>query len=184
MSTVLAPDIAAVLLDEAALAGLVAELAAQLNRDYGQRPVLLLGVLNGACIFVADLVRRLRMPLELDFVGVASYGDAASSSGQVTWTKPPSRDLAGREVLLVEDIVDTGVTLRALQRTLLAARPASLATVALLSKPARRQVEVPVEYLGIAIPDEFVVGYGLDYAQAYRQLPYVGILRREVWEHR
>ncbi len=174
-------EIERVLLSSERIAELVAELAARLNAAYAGRPLVVIGALTGAAVFCADLVRRLEMPVQLDFVCVSSYGDGAVSSGQVSWRKAPSLELSGREVLLVEDIVDTGETLVVLQAALRACQPAGLATCALLSKPARRTVDVTVEYVGCDIPDEFVVGYGLDYAQRFRNLPYIGVVRREAY---
>lgn len=174
-------EIERVLLAEDELAGLVGGLAARLEQDYAGREPVVVGALTGAAIFCADLVRRLRLPLTLDFVSVSSYGLSAVSSGEVKWSKQLSLDIRGREVILVEDIVDTGETLARLQDALRAQSPASLVTCALLNKPSRRRVRVDVDYLGIDIPDEFVVGYGLDYAQRFRNLPYVGVLRRSVY---
>lgn len=174
-------EIERVLVPEARIAELVDELAARVNGDFGDGELILVGVLTGAVVLAADLMRRLTMPCRLDFIGVSSYGDGAVSSGRLEWHKRLGCEIAGRDVLLVEDIVDTGVTLARLQAELLAMRPRRLATCALLNKPDRRQGEVEVEYLGLDIPDEFVVGYGLDYAQQFRNLPYIGILRREVY---
>ncbi len=181
MTTTLPPEIESVLVDEATLATTVDRLAAAIQADYAGRQPVLVGALTGAVVFASDLMRRLALPLQIDFVAVSSYGDQAVSGGEVRWSKALSLAIADRDVLLVEDIVDTGLTLRALQAALLTHRPASLATAALLNKPSRRQVDVTVEYVGLDIPDQFVVGYGLDYAQRFRHLPFVGVLRPEVY---
>lgn len=140
-----------------------------------------MGVLTGAAVVTVDLARRLPMPVELDFISVASYGDQAVSSGKLRWDKDLSRDIAGRDVILVEDIIDTGYTLHRVRDALLARAPRSLALCALLDKPEQRRVDVPVAYIGCAIPNAFVVGYGLDHAQRFRNLPYVAVLRPEVY---
>lgn len=164
------------LLSEQQLAERVRELAQQLDRDYaGKRPLLVV-VLKGSAIFAADLMRQMSSDLEVDFIGTSSYGDATESSGHVRIVKDIEASLQGRDVLLVEDIVDTGLTLDYLLRTLSLREPASLKICALLDKPSRRRVEIPVDYIGFSIEDHFVIGYGLDYASRYRNLPYVGVL--------
>jgi len=153
----------------------VTEMAQQINKDYEGRSVLLLGTMKGAYIFMADLSRKLTMPTEIDHLKVSSYGDSTSPISQVAFEHRPTTDLAGKHVILVEDIVDTGHTLAYLRRYLEDKKLASLSVCALLDKPSRREAELPKsEYIGFAIPDKFVVGYGLDYAQRYRNLPYVG----------
>lgn len=153
------------------------ELARAIEADYQGKDLLLVGVLKGAVIFLADLMRHLSLPLAVDFMAVASYGAATKSSGVVRILKDLDTPLNARHVLLVEDIVDTGLTLRYLLDVLKARSPASLKTCVLLDKRERRQVEVPVDYCGFVIPDVFVVGYGLDYAENYRQLPYIAVFR-------
>lgn len=175
------PDIEAVLLTEERIAAKVAELGTAISRDAGGRELYVVGVLKGAVIFVADLVRRLQVPARLDFMAVSSYGASSQSSGVVRILKDLDEGLEGRHVLLVEDIVDSGLTLQYLVENLLARRPASLRLCAFLDKPARRRAEVTVDYTGFAVPDEFIVGYGLDYAGRYRNLPYVGILKPEIY---
>ncbi|NUP98380.1 MAG: hypoxanthine phosphoribosyltransferase [Armatimonadetes bacterium] len=175
------PEISQVLLTAEELAAAVGHLAARLERDYAGRQPLLIGVLTGAYVFAADLARRLELPVSLDFVAVSSYGDGTQSSGELDWLKRPSIALADQDVVLVEDIVDSGETLARLQAELRRQGPRSLTCCALLDKPDRRTTAVTVEYIGLEIPDEFVVGYGLDYAQRFRNLPYVGVLRREVY---
>jgi len=166
-----------VLLDAPTILKRVRELGARITRDYGGKSPHLIGILKGATIFYADLVRAIDLDLSLDFIAVASYGKATRSSGEVRILKDLEDSLAGKDVLLVEDIVDTGLTLRYLIQTLEARSPASLNAAALLNKPSRRQVQVPLRYVGFDIPDSFVVGYGLDYGQRYRNLPDIHILR-------
>jgi len=159
-----------------AIAGRVAELGAQISRDYRDRRPLLVGVLDGAFVFLADLCRRIDLEIECDFVAVRSYGDGTLSSGEATLTRDLTVDVLGRDVLLVEDIVDSGITAEFLLRLLRTRRPASVAICALLRKEGRAIRELPVEYLGFTIPDRFVVGYGLDHARRYRNLPYLATL--------
>jgi hypoxanthine phosphoribosyltransferase len=174
-------DLACVLLTEEQIQARVSELAAEIARDYaGQRP-LLIGILKGAFVFLSDLMRRLSFPLEVDFVCCASYGQAANSSGELELLKGPGCPLAGRHILIVEDIVDTGLTLAKLVAMLGQEQPASLKICCLLSKPSRRETEIEVHYTGFEIPDEFVVGYGLDYAERYRWLPHVAVVKPETY---
>jgi hypoxanthine phosphoribosyltransferase len=154
----------------------IGELGAEISRDYEGRDLLLLGILKGAVLFVSDLMRQIRVPAEVDFMAIASYGSSTKSSGVVRILKDLDRPIEGRDVLIVEDIVDSGLTLRYLLGNLGGRSPRSLEVCALLSKPAARTVEVPVRYVGFEIPNEFVVGYGLDYQQRYRSLPYVATL--------
>jgi hypoxanthine phosphoribosyltransferase len=156
-------------------------LAAQIGRDYAGRQLLMIGVLKGAFILMADLARRLQVPVEFDFMAVSSYGSATQTSGVVRIIKDLDRDIAGRHVLVVEDIVDSGLTLNYLLRNLRARGPASVEVMALLSKPDQIRVHLPIRYHGFEVPNVFVVGYGLDYAERYRNLPYVGTLRSEVY---
>ncbi|MCL2363590.1 MAG: hypoxanthine phosphoribosyltransferase [Defluviitaleaceae bacterium] len=152
-------------------------LADEINRDYGDAPIILMCALTGGVIFLTDLSRKLGNNATLDFVRVSSYGDATQTSGSVTLDCHPKLDLKDKNVLLVEDIVDTGRTLAYLKEYMQKLGPATIKVCALLDKPSRREVEVNADYVGFTIPDEFVVGYGLDYAQRYRNLPYVGILK-------
>lgn len=155
----------------------IAELGKEIRRDVGSdEPVHLIAVLKGAFVFMADLVRQIDGPVTLDFIAVSSYGAGTASSGQVRLLKDLDRSLEGRHVVIVEDIVDTGLTLSYLQEILRAREPKSLRTACLLSKPSRRKVEVPVEYVGFTIEDRFVVGYGLDFDEQFRQLPYIGVM--------
>jgi hypoxanthine phosphoribosyltransferase len=169
-------DIGRILLAEEDLDRRIRELGAEISRDYAGKDVVLLGILKGAVLFLSDLLRRIEIPAEVDFMAVASYGNATKSSGVVQILKDLEGPIEGRDVLIVEDIVDTGLTLRYLHDTLQGRNPRSLEVCALLSKPDAQVVEVPVKYVGFEIPNEFVVGYGLDYQQRYRGLPYVGVL--------
>jgi hypoxanthine phosphoribosyltransferase len=154
----------------------VRELGAEISRDYAGRDLLLIGVLKGAVFFLADLMRTIEVPCEVDFMAVSSYGSSTDTSGVVRILKDLDEPLEGRHVLIVEDIVDSGLTLQYLMRTLETRGPASLQVCALLTKPERRKVEMPARYVGFEIPDRFAIGYGLDYAERYRNLPYVAVL--------
>jgi hypoxanthine phosphoribosyltransferase len=175
------PDIEGVLVSEQQIADKIAELAKQVDTDYEGREILLVGVLKGAVMVMADLARALSLPVSMEFMAVSSYGSSSSSSGVVRILKDLDRDISGRDVLLVEDIIDSGLTLSWLLRNLKSRQPASIEVLALLRKPEAAQVQVPVRYMGFDIPSVFVVGYGLDYAERYRELPYVGTLRPEVY---
>jgi hypoxanthine phosphoribosyltransferase len=168
--------VAKTLIDEHTLRDRVAELGAEVSADYVGKELTLVGVLKGAVFFMADLMRHLTIPCEVDFMAISSYGDSTDSSGVVRILKDLDINIEGRDVLVVEDIIDSGLTLSYLMRTLEARQPASLEICALLTKPSRREIEVPVRYTGFEIPNEFVIGYGLDYAERYRNLPYVGVL--------
>ncbi|MGQ0775639.1 MAG: hypoxanthine phosphoribosyltransferase [Pseudonocardiales bacterium] len=163
------------------IAALAEEVAADFRTERGSRDLLLIGVLKGAVMFMTDLARALPIPVQLEFMAVASYGSATSSSGVVRILKDLDRDIAGRDVLIVEDILDSGLTLSWLLKNLAARRPASLEVCTLLRKPDAVKVDVPVRYVGFDIPNEFVVGYGLDYAERYRDLPYIGTLDPKVY---
>jgi tRNA(Ile)-lysidine synthase len=170
------PDIATVLVPSTAIAAKVAELGARISRDYAGREVLLIGVLKGAVMIMADLARALTVPATMEFMAVSSYGSSTSSSGVVRILKDLDRDITGRHVLVVEDIIDSGLTLSWLLRNLCSRDPASVEVVTLLRKPEAMRTAVDVRYVGFDIPSEFVVGYGLDYAERYRNLPFVGVL--------
>jgi hypoxanthine phosphoribosyltransferase len=159
------------------LARRVRELAADISRDYAGRDLVLIGVLKGAVFFLSDLMRHLEVPCEVDFMAVASYGSATKSSGVVRILKDLDAAIEGRDVLIVEDIVDSGLTLQYLMRNLGARNPRSLEVCALLTKPERRKVDLPTRYVGFEIPNRFAIGYGLDYLEHYRNLPYVAALR-------
>ena len=175
------PDIDHVLLSEEQIQGKIDELAAQVAADYAGREILLVGVLKGAVMFMSDLARALQLPTQMEFMAVSSYGSATSSSGIVRILKDLDRDITGRHVLVVEDIIDSGLTLSWLLKNLGGRQPASLEVCALLRKHEAVKVDVPVKYVGFDIPNEFVIGYGLDYAERYRDLPYIATLRPEVY---
>lgn len=164
------------LIDEDTIADRVAQLGAQISADYRGREIVVVPVLRGSFVFAADLVRHIDVPCEVDFLGVRSYGDESESSGVVQITHDLSSSIKGKDVILVEDIVDTGLTVAYLHENLETRQPASLKLASLLHKPARTRVSVNIDYLGFTIEDVFVVGYGLDYAQQYRNLPYLGIV--------
>ncbi|MBC8092388.1 MAG: hypoxanthine phosphoribosyltransferase [Pseudonocardia sp.] len=180
-------DIASTLVTEQAIREKIAELAELIGKDYAENcaaphnDLLLIGVLKGAVMFMTDLARALPLPVQLEFMAVSSYGSSTSSSGVVRILKDLDRDIAGRHVLIVEDIIDSGLTLSWLLKNLESRGPASLQVCALLRKPDAVKVEVPVRYVGFDIPNEFVVGYGLDYAERYRDLPYIGTLDPSVY---
>lgn len=177
-------DIARVLIDEAALAAKVAELGDAITRDYAERDLVLVSVLKGALPFLADLMRRIRLPLTLDFLEVSSYGRGTESSGVARILKDLAHPIEKRDVLVVEDILDTGHTLSYVLEHLRAQRPSSVRLCTLLDKPARRVIPITLDYRGFEIPDEYVVGYGLDFAERYRNLPFVGVLKAEVYRSR
>ncbi|MBI3750338.1 MAG: hypoxanthine phosphoribosyltransferase [Chloroflexi bacterium] len=175
-------DIGEILLTESQIQARVAELGAQVSIDYGGRSLTLVSVLKGSLPFMADLMRSIDRPLRIDLMEVSSYGGATTeSSGLVRILKDLSSSIEGEDVLIVEDIIDTGLTLNYLVRYLRGKKPASLRICTLLDKPARRLVEIDVDYIGFTIPDQFVVGYGLDYGELYRNLRFVGVLRPEVY---
>ena len=175
-------DIERVLFPEEALRARVGELAQQINRDLAGKEPVLISVLRGSFIFMADLVRAIELPCRVDFMAVSSYGSGTTSSGQVKITKDLSESIEGRDVLVVEDILDSGNTLSYLLKLLQARRPASIRLCTLLDKPSRRTKPIQADYVGFQVEDLFVVGYGLDYAERYRNLPYIGILKPRVYE--
>ena len=170
------PGVGEILVQRDELAHRVRELGQEVSRDYADRDLFLVGVLKGAVFFLSDLMRGLDVPCEVDFMAVASYGSSTDSSGVVRILKDLDASIEGRDVLIVEDIVDSGLTLQYLLRTLEARKPASLEVCALLTKPDRRKIDLPARYIGFEIPDKFAIGYGLDYAERYRNLPYVAAL--------
>jgi hypoxanthine phosphoribosyltransferase len=174
--TELERGVAEVLIEEDLLRARIGELGEEISRDYQGRELLLIGVLKGAVFFMADLMRQLTVPCEIDFMAISSYGASTDSSGVVRILKDLDINIEGRQVLVVEDIIDSGLTLSYLIRNLEARQPASLEVCALLTKPDRRAIDVPVRYVGFEIPNRFVIGYGLDFAERYRNLPYVGVL--------
>jgi hypoxanthine phosphoribosyltransferase len=175
-------DIAEVLITSEQIQAKVAELGSRISADYAGREVTLVSVLKGSLPFMADLMRHITVPLTIDLMEVSSYGGATTeTTGLVRILKDLSSSIEARDVLIVEDIIDTGLTLNYLIRYLNGKSPASLRICTLLDKPARRLVEIPIDYLGFTIPDRFVVGYGLDYGERYRNLPFIGVLRPEVY---
>ncbi len=176
-----ADDIAEILVDEEALAAKVRELGARIADDYRGRDLVLVSILKGALPFLADLMRQTQIPLALDFLEVSSYGASTQSSGVVRILKDLANPIEGRDVVVVEDILDTGHTLAHVIEHLRSQHPASVRLCTLLDKPARRVVPIQIDYRGFEIPDKFVVGYGLDYAERYRNLPFIGVLKPEVY---
>src|SRR5438309_2679478 len=176
METELQRAVGEILIDADSLSARVAELGEEISAAYAGRDLLLIGVLKGAVFFMADLMRHLTVTCELDFMAISSYGAATDSSGVVRILKDLDINIAGRDVLVVEDIIDSGLTLSYLMRNLEAREPSSLEICALLTKPERREIDVPVRYVGFEIPNRFVIGYGLDFGERYRNLPYVGVL--------
>ena len=179
--SVLDDDIEAVLVSADDIQKKIVELAAEIDVDYAGREPLLVGVLKGAVIFMADLARALSRPSTMEFMACSSYGSSTTSSGVVRILKDLDRDVAGRDILIVEDIIDSGLTLSWLLKNVQARNPASVEVVTLLRKPDAVKVQVPVKYVGFDIPNEFVVGYGLDYDERYRDLPYIGRLKSSVY---
>lgn len=175
-------DVEQILLEEEEIRCKVKELAERINKDYQGKELLCVCVLKGAVTFFSDLVRQLDVPAAFDFMIVSSYADSTVSSGVLNIKKDLEQDICGKHVLIVEDILDTGNTLSKLKKELLARNPASLSLCCLLDKPSRRTADISAEYIGFEIPDEFVVGYGLDFDEKYRQFPYVGVLKRECYE--
>jgi hypoxanthine phosphoribosyltransferase len=173
------PDIAEILVQPDDLQHRVKALGRQISEDYEDKDLLLIGVLKGAVFFLSDLMRQIEVPCEVDFMAVASYGSSTESSGVVRILKDLDAAIEGRDVLIVEDIVDSGLTLNYLLRTLRTRGPASLEVCALLTKPDRREVDTPVRYIGFEIPNRFAIGYGLDHAERFRNLPYVAALADE-----
>jgi hypoxanthine phosphoribosyltransferase len=176
MHTELERAVGEVLIDADALRTRIAELGEEISAEYQGRELLLIGVLKGAVFFMADLMRHLTVSCEVDFMAISSYGAQTDSSGVVRILKDLDINIEGRHVLVVEDIIDSGLTLSYLVRNLEAREPASLEICALLTKPERREIDVPVRYTGFEIPNRFVIGYGLDFGERYRNLPYVGVL--------
>lgn len=174
-------DIKEVMLTKEVIQNKVKELGAQISKDYKGKDLILIGVLKGSVLFMADLLKEITIPCSMDFMAVSSYGNSTESSGVVRILKDLDFQIKGKEVLIVEDIIDSGVTLRYLMEYLKGRKPNSINIACLLNKPERRKVDMEVSYLGFDIPDYFVVGYGLDYAEKYRNLPYIGILKEEIY---
>jgi len=174
-------DLEEVLITEEAITKRVKELGAQISEDYRACDLVVVGILKGALVFMADLIRHLTIPVIMDFAVVSSYGAATRSSGVVRILKDLDQPIEGKHVLIVEDIIDTGLTMHYLVNNLKARKPLSVKVCTLLDKPSRREVDIMPDYCGFSIPDRFVVGYGLDYAEYYRNLPQVGVLKAEVY---
>lgn len=175
-------DIRAVLVSEQQLKDKVAQLGAQISQDYAGKDLVLVSILKGAVVFMADLMRAVTIPCSIDFMVVSSYGAGTTTTGLVKIIKNLDSDLSGKDVLIVEDILDTGVTLSNLVPMLKMRDPNSVRICAILDKPSRRRADIQADYIGFQVPDEFVVGYGLDYDEKYRNLPYVGVLKPSVYE--
>ena len=175
-------DIAEILIGAEELQAKVAELGRQISEDYRGRNPLFICLLRGAVVFLSDLIRAIDIPLEMDFIAISSYGSSTESSGVVRLVMDLRSNITGRNVLIIEDIVDSGRTLAYILDNLRTRRPADIKVCALLSKPSRREVQVELDYLGFEIPDKFVVGYGLDYAENYRNLPFIGVLKPELYK--
>lgn len=177
-------DIEKVLYTKEQLDEIVKNLGAQISRDYEEKNLLLVAILKGSVVFMADLMRAITIPCKIDFMCISSYGDKTDSSGVVKIVKDLDINLKGYDVLIVEDILDSGTTLNYVKSIMMGRNPDSFKICTLLDKPERRTVDLQADYYGLSIPDEFVVGYGLDYAQKYRNLPFIGVLKREVYENK
>lgn len=174
-------DIGEILITRQQILEKTAELGHRITEDYRDKNPLLICILKGGLMFLADLMRQIQLPLEIDFMAVSSYGDSTESSGVVRILMDLERNIQGRHVLIVEDIIDTGRTLTYIIENLRTRGPASIRVCTLLNKPARRELDIPLDYVGFDIPDEFVVGYGLDYGEIYRNLPFLGVLKPELY---
>lgn len=176
-------DIKEVLFSEEVINNKIKELATRISEDYKGKNLLVVGVLKGSVIFAAELIKNISIPCEIDFMAVSSYGTSSETTGVVRILKDLDHEISGKDIIIVEDIVDSGVTLDYLLKYLMARNANSVEIVSLLTKPSRRRVDINCKYIGFEAPDEFIVGYGLDYAEKYRNLPFVGILKREVYEN-
>ena len=175
-------DLKEVLFSEEVINNKIKELATRISEDYKGKNLLVVGVLKGSVIFAAELIKNISIPCEIDFMAVSSYGTSSETTGVVRILKDLDHEISGKDIIIVEDIVDSGVTLDYLLKYLMARNANSVEIVSLLTKPSRRRVDINCKYIGFEAPDEFIVGYGLDYAEKYRNLPFVGILKREVYE--
>ena len=176
------PNIEKILFDEKTLNKRIAEMAEEISKDYAGEELVVIGLLKGAAYFMTELTKRLTVPTNLDFIRVSSYGDGTMTSGKVNISFDTSRNIAGRNVLIVDDVIDTGLTLDAIKNLFATRNVKTIKVAAMLDKKERRLVSMIPDYSGFVIPDEFVVGYGLDYNEDYRNLPYVGILKRSIYE--
>ncbi|GIM30177.1 hypoxanthine phosphoribosyltransferase [Clostridium polyendosporum] len=170
-----------VLFSETQVVEKVKELAVQISKDYQDKNLVVVGVLKGSVVFTSELIKYITVPCELDFMSVSSYGNSAETSGVVRILKDLDSDIEGKDILIVEDIVDTGLTLNYLLKILRDRKAQSIEIVSLLNKPARRKADIEVKYYGFEVPDEFIVGFGIDYAEKYRNLPFIGTLKREIY---
>lgn len=175
-------DIKEVLYSEDELRDKIRQMGAKISKDYSGKELILIGVLKGSVIFMSDLLKEITIPCKMDFMAVSSYGSSTETSGVVRILKDLDFEIQGKDVLIVEDIIDSGVTLKYLMKYLSARKPSSLEVICLLNKPDRRKVNIDVKYLGYDVPDHFLVGYGLDFAEKYRNLPFVGILKEEIYK--
>ena len=175
-------DVESIMFTKEQLEGRIGELAAQLDKEYAGKNPLMVGILKGSVMFYADLLRAMTIPVEMDFIAISSYGSGSKSSGEVKLIKDLDRKIEGRHVIIVEDIIDSGYTLSYLKRMLYSRKPESVKICTLLDKYSRRVVPIEADYKGFDCEDEFVVGFGLDYAERYRNLPYIGVLKRSVYE--
>lgn len=175
-------DIKEILFSEEKIIEKVKELGEIISRDYKGKDLIVVGVLKGSVLFAADLIKNITVPCEIDFMAVSSYGNSTESSGVVRILKDLDHSIEGKDILIVEDIVDSGITLSYLSKYLKARKANSIEIVTLLNKPARRTTDIHVKYIGFEVPDEFIVGYGIDYAEKYRNLPYIGVLKPEVYQ--
>lgn len=175
-------DIKEILYNEGELRDKIRQMGAKISTDYHGKELILIGVLKGSVVFMADLIREISIPCKMDFMAVSSYGSSTETSGVVRILKDLDFDIQGKNVLIVEDIIDSGVTLKYLMKYLSSRKPNSIEIICLLNKPDRRKVDIEVKYLGYNVPDYFLVGFGLDFAEKYRNLPYVGVLKEEIYK--
>lgn len=175
-------DIKEILFSENQLKERISELGKQISKDYEGKDLVLIGVLKGSVVFMADLIKTIDIPLSIDFMAVSSYGSSTTSSGVVRILKDLDHEIEGKDVLIVEDIIDSGITLKYLVKYLEGRKPNSLSIACLLNKPERRKADIECKYIGFDVPDYFLVGFGLDFAEKYRNLPYIGILKPEIYE--
>ncbi len=174
-------DLAEVLISEEELDKKTTEIAKQISEEFKGKKLLLIGILKGGVVFASELIKKINIPMEIEFMAVSSYGKESETSGVVTLKKDIETTLSGKNVIIVEDIIDSGYTMKYLKQLLADRHAESVKICTLLSKPSRRKVEIDIDYVGFSIPDEFVVGYGLDYDEMYRNLPFVGVLKREIY---
>lgn len=177
-------DIESILIDEDKLAKRIKEIGQEISEDFAGEEIMLVGILKGASVFMSDLIRQISLPVYIDYMVVSSYGNSAETSGVVRIIKDLEDNIDGKNIIIVEDIIDTGLTLSYLKQNLLSRNPKTLKICTLLDKPARREKEINIDYRGFEVPDEFIIGYGIDYAEKYRNLPFVGLLKREVYENK